>query len=504
MKNLKHYLGMVLTLTLASAVLFSACSPKQEEGAVVPKNAVLVVTANVGSLWKKGELDKADRMNSVQSLRQQLQQNAPELDELVGAVMADPSSCGLDLGRDLLFFYTLDLTEHFGSKAVLSAWVKDQKQFDDFLSRLDNEAGLGLKSSKEGDLTVSDFGGGLVGVSNGERVLFVIPTADGQTSKAMSLYAASLFELKHEESMASMETFATFLGGRKDINLFYPYSGLLDGSGSMGLDIFPKEDLEALKKTAVCCYGSFEQGSIEFTSTTLNMPENMKAILDHDVNRHLLDFVPGSSLIVLSFNVDLHGLMDYFAKTEMLDPEQELMDDLTPDDIADLLGGSMVICLHGYASGMPLVTAALDIADADAADDLLDELGFDKGANHIYTIKGNPLQVFCDGKVAVATTDGALLGRILKDGAVKGFESKAPLFTKGNGFYMDLNLEDYPAELLSWAGLVDNPVATLLFGLFDHVESYSVNHVESMLRIVMADDKSNSLAYILQTLDAQN
>ncbi|MBR1766422.1 MAG: hypothetical protein IJ745_05220 [Bacteroidales bacterium] len=75
---------------------------------------------------------------------------------------------------------------------------------------------------------------------------------------------------------------------------------------------------------------------------------------------------------------------------------------------------------------------------------------------------------------------------------------------KGNYFYIDLNKNNWPQGLMQAIGIYDDPVADLVLGLLDHFEVENVRTDEGTATLFFSNEKENSLAYILQTLDKLN
>ena len=95
MKTMKRKLFRLLPLMVAAVLFMVSCSSK-DEGTFIPKNASFVCHIDVASLWEKGDLANADNLKMVQSMRQNLKSEDPEFDQLVGAILKDPNSCGID------------------------------------------------------------------------------------------------------------------------------------------------------------------------------------------------------------------------------------------------------------------------------------------------------------------------------------------------------------------------------------------------------------------------
>lgn len=503
MKSIRHYMTRVLPLLLGTALLFASCSKKGNEGDVIPKEALFVANINVASLWQKGDLAHAGNLQMVQSLRQQLGALAPEADRMVEAFLADPSSCGLALERDITCF-TVSNDGHF--PVVVSAWMKDKKNFDSFLEQLDNATGLGIEKMKKHGLDITRLDNSLIVASNGERVLFVCDERSG--SETLSDYASTLFNLKKEASMSSVDNFANYLTLNKDFGIFLPYENLMNLGGALAMSqissLIPQQDMDQLKKAAIYILGNFEKGSIDITSGYYDMPKDLMAISDTRFNKEILDYMPEQGLIAFTCALNTSALVDYLGKNKDFDVNTEVgLDDLTIADLIEAFDGSIALSFYGMQDGKPLITLALDIDDSEAISDLIDAIGLVERCEHVYVSNEVPmLQVFLDDDVAVLSTDATLIANIAKGEKTQGLKALGTKAREGNYFYMNLNLEQYPADIVNLIGT--NDMATFFLSLFDHIECLPNNRTEGLTHIYMADHETNSLAYILRSFDKLN
>ena len=72
---------------------------------------------------------------------------------------------------------------------------------------------------------------------------------------------------------------------------------------------------------------------------------------------------------------------------------------------------------------------------------------------------------------------------------------------QGNYLYMDLNLENWPIELLDLIGLNNNPIVEAIFSMLDRIEAKNIDEQNGKACIFFTNDKVNSLAFILQEVD---
>lgn len=114
------------------------------------------------------------------------------------------------------------------------------------------------------------------------------------------------------------------------------------------------------------------------------------------------------------------------------------------------------------------------------------------------------MQLVLNDKVAVLSTDPAVIANAQAGGKSNGLMTVADKAKKGNYFYMDLNLEDWPEELLALIGLNNNAISGIvssIFAMFDRIECETIDEQDGICNIYLSNDKINSLAYILQEVD---
>ncbi len=499
MKTIRRYLKLVLPVVFAAVLAVACSSNKNEEGALIPKDAYFVADINVGSLWQKGELAKADDLNSIQTLRSFLQVSAPEFDKILSDIIKDPSSCGINMDRNIAMF----LSNNGGrSMAVVNAALKDQKSFEDFLATVEKSAG-GMKTAEEGGRKITVFGNEFIAAYDENNVVFVF-NADGKTDiESQKSYATTLYDLDEDNSMLADKHYGEYKDLRHDLNFYAPYANLMkltNGEAAMMQmqSFMPKEDADALQQSAICYTVSFENGSIDFNGSYLGAPSGLQKIADQKFNAKLVDYMPEQTLIALTFAFSPSGLFDYLNNIPSIKPLLSTDTDFgSVKDIVTAFGGSFVASFYGMSGNTPLFAAACDITNEEFVADLLEQIGLDASG----TIPGSPVKYMLGNGVLVFSTDDAVINAASQGGFGNGLNNIADKAKNGNYFYMNLKLQDYPEELVSQLGVLD-PVATMLLGMLDFADlTYNDNTTMGSFKLHLANPNANSLAYTIQTID---
>lgn len=498
MKTINRYLKFVLPVVLTAVLAVACSSSKNQEGAFIPKDAYFVADINVGSMWQKGELTQANDLNSIQMLHSFLAVSAPEFDKILEEMIKDPSSCGIDMDRNIAVF----MSDNNGrSMAVVNAALKDQKVFEDFLATVEKTAG-GMKTAEESGRKVTVFGNEFIAAYDETNVVFVF-NADGKTDiETQKSYATTLYDLDKDNSMLADKHYGEYKDLRHDINFYAHYANLMKltgGAASMTqMQAFlPKEDYDAMQQAAICYTVSFENGSIDVNGSYLGTPAGLQKIADQKFNAKLVDYMPEQTLVAFTFALSPSGLIDYLGSIPSLKPF--LGNDTGYGSIKDIVtafGGSFIGSFYGMENNTPLFAAACDINNEELVSEMLEDMGL--GTTGV--IPGSPVKYILTNGAFVISTDDAVITAAANGGFGNGLNNIADKAKNGNYFYLDLKIQDYPEELVSQLGVLD-PVATMLLGMLDFAEAYSDNTTTGTFKLHLANSNANSLAYTIQTID---
>lgn len=497
MKTIKRYLTLVLPVLMAAVMMTACSSSKNSEGAFIPKDAYFVADINVGSMWQKGELANADQLNSVQLLRTFLQGAAPEIDNLFGEIIKDPSSCGIDMERNIDFF--MSKGEDGKDMGALVAALKDQKTFENFIATLTKDNNI--KSEKDGGRQILLLDKDCIAVYDENTLVFVIDVDYVNNTDALKAYAAKIFDLDEDNSMLADENFTKYQDLRQDINFFANYESILKLSGgaqsaAMMQYVFPKEDAEALMKSAIYYTISFENGAIDIKQGNIGAPENLKKLINQKFNDKLVNYMPEQTLAAITFGINTKELFNYFSKVPTLkELTKEDTDFGTVEEIVNAFGGSFVASFYGATGDTPLFAVACDITNHDLVAAMLDNMGIANG------IPDSPVKVYLGSDVLVISSDANVISAAQKGGFGNGMSAIADNAKKGNYMYIDLKYQDYPESMLNSLGIQPDAVSAMILAMLDYAEYYTVDNNEGHLKLHLTNTTANSLAYAIQTID---
>jgi len=100
---MKSFLRLTV-LFLGAAFLFSSCKKKNEEGKMIPKNAMFVVQLNTKSLKEKLTWDEIKQSYWYGQLNAHLEERHGPAATQVKQILDNPEKTGIDLDGSLIFF----------------------------------------------------------------------------------------------------------------------------------------------------------------------------------------------------------------------------------------------------------------------------------------------------------------------------------------------------------------------------------------------------------------
>ena len=514
MKALKHYLRFVLPTLLVAAVMMTSCSSgANKEGAVIPKDALFVATLDLGSVWEKGELKKANDLKIVKEIHKNLKEESPNLDKIVNDILSDPESSGIDFGKNVTLFATQEGRQTY---FVVSATMKDNEKFEalfskmkkaklldsDFTKKIDKKNGLKLMLLEDVSIIYND-----------DRVLLVTTDRYDRDDEKTE-YGIELFSLKSEDAISSLSSFNEFWSNRHDAAIFIPYSSSSNMGGMGGLysgildnvfdAILDSDEQKQLEEAGLYFAVSFEKGSIDIHSGTCGVPKKLKKIADASFNKDLIDYMPEKTYAAatLAINTDyIIEVLESDKDTKKILKQKIDIKKYTVRDLLESLGGSVVVSLHGFSrDGEPLIAGAIDIKNADLVKAAIKEMGLEKEGGY-YNLHGAYL--YLGNGVIVASNDQKVVKKAATGGYGNGMKAIASKAKSGSFFYVNLDINQYPAEIKEGA-----KEAKKYYGddVYDFITMFSSAEISkdgdnAVFHLFFKKDDNNSLAMIIKSLD---
>jgi len=289
-----HYLKILSAIAIASSV-FISCRNSKTKDLTVPKDASTVVVINGAAIDSKGgwnDLMQADW------LRREKQMTTDSFDK---KLLEDPEKSGVDLKSDFIYFTH---KRDFITYSVFEGTIKDVSDFENLLVKKNP----GKKTEDGGDFNFmlidkSDFitwsNSKFIYIS-GQQSIGANPSVSLDSLKA---YAGSLYDLKKENDVNSVENYSLLLKEGGDIHF---WSNTADALSNFQFGPLPVIAASAMMQ------GSITDGTINFengkvviksrqylNSTLSKLIENYPA---RPLSDTLLNHVPQGASIVIAMN----------------------------------------------------------------------------------------------------------------------------------------------------------------------------------------------------------
>lgn len=320
-----------LTLIFCGAAfLFSSCSKKNDEGKMIPKNAMFVVHLNTKSLLEKLSWDDVKQTNWY---KQAYTDTATKT--WMKKLLDNPENSGIDLDGGLVFF--VQKNPGTNGEIVLEGRVKNENDFGQFNKNLDSTATI----RKEGDLNMLTLKDESVVAWNDKHFAYAInagaakskfnswndtsgnqsniaPLAD--KSVALSAVCKNLFSLKSDSSLAGNEKFTNLLKEKGDIHAWINTEEIMKSSPSLGmlgmlkLDVFLKDNISTYTV-------SFDNGKINVHQKGYagkEFSDFLKKYSGENINTDMIKNIPSQNLFgVFAMNFKPEGIKELIKLTGM-------------------------------------------------------------------------------------------------------------------------------------------------------------------------------------------
>ena len=315
---MKSFFRLTL-LFVGAAILFTSCSKKNEEGKMIPKNAMFVLQLNTKSLKEKLSWDDIKNSNWYNMALEQSQDKTMSNPE-IKKILDNPENSGIDLNSSLVFF----VSKNSGSEgeAVLEGSIKNADNFAQLNKSFDSSSTV----TKDGDLNILKLHDKAVVAWNDKHFVYVFDAsnassrfnpmnnnAGNQTNLAplvdnsVSLAATckNLFSLKSDSSLAENEKFTKLLKENGDIHAWVNSEEIMKSSSSLGmlgmlkLDVFFKDNIGTYTVT-------FDNGKIDITHKGYagkEFSDFLKKYSGGSINTDMIKTIPSQNVLgVLAMN----------------------------------------------------------------------------------------------------------------------------------------------------------------------------------------------------------
>ena len=460
----RFLLGLVL-------ILVASCSKKPASLALIPSDAAWVVSIDLKSLYQKADIGSSENSAEFKQWVDSLSLTDKQRDFL-RELLRNPRNSGVRFREPIYFFQYGQqggngMENYIGMACSLSDKEKFEKTLNQLFTLTDKkhtlteESGYKLLNMAEGKYTLS---------WDNDKALFLgVGDADEEPASELQipLKAKQLRSLEAKKQITSLDGFADFLSDQKDIsvwvNITDAYETLdkrVPSASALSPSLFNLQQGSYLYATL-----EFEKEEIILSARTLYNEKYQKLLDKHRIgdasfNKKLLKHFPEKMPMAFTGAVNIKHYYEFLKEAEPeLVKEDDIKQwlakkDLQLDNLLNLFGGSFVVALEDFETGMsipiPVVGASFDVNDKKILDKMVAEEGaFTKeGDRYSLTFFFVSIHFAYNDKAFFISNSSdevdAFIAGKHKDNA---YSSSLASQAGKNTFYgfFNLNLDDYPS-----------------------------------------------------------
>ena len=451
--RIKRFFRYVLPAFLVAIIMLSAYQlsaettevTKVKNESIIPNNAAFVANVDLGAILQKSNYANLKNLELIKAFREELKADKPSVESLLGKMLVDPSSCGINTNANMIGFVT---QKDEDAIAVLSFLMKNRNDFEVFASTMSQIMESDKKFKSKYDSNHKVYYANLddaLAVYNDERLLIVCSIKGIYDSSFLKNYATNLLKLNTEECIAQDKRFKEYWANRGDISVFATYKNLPKKLKQKIEDIkLPKGFNDEFADMAAYMTLTCEKGVFEVRINTIGMPERIKKLTDHSFNKSLLKYMPENTLTATTLSINPANLIDfikYFNGT--IDSKDR--------DIINAFGGSFVAnCYDITIAARPCVAFAADITNREVIKAALEALNFEKDGDFYYFNSLFEIYFYLADDALIAATNKSVVRKAANREYSNGLKKISAKAKDGNYFYLDLNIDDYPQDLVEF------------------------------------------------------
>ena len=344
------------------ALGFTSCSKKSENLKVIPKDAMVVVSFDLQSLYQKADVEELQQLKSFQKLKEEISKDNKEMGKIFNEILKDPKSSGVDFKKNA-FFFVCDSKKYGGDSRNpyigVTAVLSDDAKFKDLLNRVSQATKLQLDIKKEGALNIVYFNEGASLSWDNKKMLFLV---NDNYSTRVDVVLKKLYEQSKSEQITDIKGFSDFLDGQKDINVWLNFGGFMQDDSMFlnGIAASLYKSLFNMQKDSYF-YGfiDFGKDDIKLTTYSIYNQETAKLLKKYDLydisfDKDILKNFPEKLPIAIGGAVNVKNYYEFlkaqFGKELNEDDLVKLLNTqgLTKDNVLNFFGGSFVLAIEGF------------------------------------------------------------------------------------------------------------------------------------------------------------
>ncbi|MEO8109543.1 MAG: DUF4836 family protein [Ginsengibacter sp.] len=320
MKSLFRTLLVVIT----GAILFSSCSKSNDEGKMIPKDAMFVAFLDTKSLLDKVSWDDVKQTSWYKQVYADTSTKG-----WVKKLLDNPVNSGIDLKGGITFFVQKGIGNDY--HIALEGKLKSEKDFEQFNQNFAAPPTV----NKDGDVSMltlkemavvgwSDNHFAYVSSSSSFANKYSSPwdTLDNQANMApaagntaaLSAFCKSLFSIKTDSSLSKNEKFSNLMSEKGDIHAWINTEEIMHNNASLGmlgmlkLDIFFKDNISTYTV-------DFDNGKVNIKQKAYagkELTDFLKKYKGGNINTDMIKNIPSQNIIgALAMNFKPEGIKGF-------------------------------------------------------------------------------------------------------------------------------------------------------------------------------------------------
>ncbi len=311
-------LSLVGILAIA---LFTSCSDERVATTLIPEDAFMVMSYDIESLAKKGNLEEVSNFSSFKSLENEVKSENRQFYNMLDDIKEDPLSTGIDL-RDPIYMFMVPDGSSFFMGMTMHVW--DEEDFADFAKKLLDMAKMNEYSEENKNGFTHYAVANRMTISFNSDKALILFNEGMRTSNNLNALAEELTTLDDNDTIYELDSFDDFISNQKDINLFFSSDYLAQ------MPDFKREMSSLpyrLDGNTISAHLSFEDDKVDLQvhmdyNDDMDEMYSQMIVSDKSFDDNMLDYLPSNNIAAASASINLQAYLDLilesFEKEERL------------------------------------------------------------------------------------------------------------------------------------------------------------------------------------------
>lgn len=523
----------------AAAIYFLVLKKSQEHFKLIPKDAFVVVTADLKSLADKANSKEWKDLYMVKKMDESKHKD-DENSKFVKDVMSNPLAMGIDPVSDIYMF--VQMGGSMKPMVGVAFAVRNKDDLEKILMKIP-EKNLDIKKevvAKDGYKLFKLDNDALIAWRDGAGIFL-----SGENSEVLVAAADKIMKLDAKSSLADNNHFKDFANNKHDIGFFLNYEAIMNNPEiSSGIKMSGGSSyIDALKSATMAMNLNFEKDKIALTSEYKNAnkdaEEKYNFFSTNKVSAATLKTLTDKNpYAYLGIAIDIKKIFSFIENDPLIGKglnEVAQNFGLSKEELKNIFGGEIALTLNDFSmqtttrtrynwdetgsdykeeeyadtSMMPEFSVAVSIKDRAALQKLIARTQIPKDALGYYMIKEAGMNMYLvETNSGVTFTNGSSVATTLAAkkelASAVGGKAGEVAAKSATSFYFNLNLNEYPQVLRNMMQKEMKNEEYKLFSdfmaMFKYTEAYG-NAKTGEMNVMMTESNDNSLWRIIKQID---